>query len=161
MNANKIIRAIQEAPIVNEYIDENYLSIRLRFKYRDAEYVGVAYCSEEDREFFSPLVGGTIAHMDAMLDMLNDEIIEADVEYKVLKHHYFGKAQSCEPEVFDPTGHFKKAMYRAESKAKSLREARNKLRKELRTYKEDIGVAFESIKKNRANSIKDNEVKNK
>ena len=148
MSINKYIEAVKNAPIIMEEHDEMDTIIRIRVY--DAEFTGVACCCEEDAEFFSPIVGGTIAHYRAMESALFMKIWEMEEAVSAMKHGYACISQSINPAIADPTGKFKKYIYKQENKITKLRQARRSLKKELNKYLQDQHIAIESISRSRA-----------
>ena len=148
MSINKYIDAVKNAPIIMEEHDE--MDTFIKIKVYDKEYIGVACCCEEDSEFFSPIVGGTIAHYRAMENALFVKIWEMEEGIAALKHCYSCITQNINPAIADPTSKFKKYIYKQENKVSKLRKACRALRTELYKYTADQSKAIEILQRSRA-----------
>ena len=131
---------------------EKLNGITVTIKYQGEEFIGVAVCHSDDEEFFSPIVGGTIAHYRAMESALFMKIWEMEEAVSDMKHGYACISQSINPAIADPTGKFKKYIYKQENKITKLRQAHRSLKKELNKYLQDQHIAIESISRSRAKS---------
>lgn len=150
MSINKYINAVKNAPIIMEEHDE--MDTVIKIKVYNQEFIGVACCCEEDAEFFSPIVGGTIAHFRAMENALFYKIWETEDGLAALKHCYACLTQNMNPAIADPTGKFKTYIYKQENKLNKLRKARRKLKIELYKYISDQSKAIDSLQRSRAKS---------
>lgn len=148
MSINKYINAVKNAPIIMEEHDE--MDTFIKIKVYDKEFVGVACCCEEDAEFFSPIVGGTIAHFRAMENALFYKTWEIEDGLAALKLCYACLTQNMDPAIVDPTGKFKIYIYKQENKLSKLRKARRKLKTELYKYTSDQSKAIEILQRSRA-----------
>lgn len=154
MSINKYINAVKNAPIIMEEHDE--VDTFIKIKVYDNEFMGVACCHEDDVEFYSPIIGGTIAHMRAMMNALDWEIWRLEDAVREMKHMYASISQSINPAIADPTSKFKIYIYKQENKLKKLRNAKRALKKELATYLKDQTKAIELLQRSRANIDKQN-----
>lgn len=148
MSIDKYINAVKVAPIILE--SHEGMNTVIAIEVQDEVFYGIAECHEDDVDFYSPIVGGTIAHMRAMLMALDYKLWEMEATHSILKQTYCGITQSYHPAVADPTGKFKLHMFRAENKVKKLREAKRALKKELNTYIQDHSKAIELLQRSRA-----------
>lgn len=147
MGINKYINAVKNAPIVMAEAVEQDTIIGIELYGRT--YYGVAYLHDEDADYYSPIVGGTIAHMRAMENAISQTIWEVDDEIKTIKHLYSSLQQSLGEDA-DPQNKILFYMRRLENNLTQLRSSRRELRKEIATYIKDQSKAIEILKKNRS-----------
>ena len=154
MSINKYINAVKNAPIILEEHDETDTYIKI--KVYDQEFLGVSCCHEDDVDFYSPIVGGTIAHLRAMENALFVKIWELEDTISSMKHAYACVTQSMNAAIVDPTGKFKTYIYKQENKLSKLYAARRELSKELKQYIKDQNKAIELLQRGRAKLDKQN-----
>lgn len=124
--------------------------------YNGRKYMGFAFCHKEDTEFYSPIVGSTIAHYRAMIKIYDDEIARAEVAAQVLWNGYKDVIYNSQtPEhPADPTGAFANRCAAAKYLVEKYKVQRESLRQSLRTYIANHEKAISSVRNMRESSDK-------
>jgi hypothetical protein len=140
MSVNKVLKEFKIAPIISEVREgaDTYIKI----KYHGRIYLGFSACHAEDLNFYSVLIGGTIAHYRAMINALKAEIKIQKFKYEEVNHIYLNMMKQDE--------NLKYILYKEENRLKQMREAKKILEEELRDYIKDFNKAKDSVEKNRA-----------
>lgn len=137
-------------------IDEVANDIICTLTYNGHKYVGFAFCHTEDSEFYSPIVGSTIAHYRAMIKIYDDEIARAETAAQVLWNGYkdviYNSQTAGAPA--DPTGAFAKRCAAANYLVEKYKVQRDSLRQNLREYIANHEKAISSVRKMRESSDK-------
>ena len=130
-------------PTVEVY--DNDVSVKLT--YNGHNYYGIAFCHEEDKDFFSEKVGATIAHYRAMIQIYDDEIKRTEVTAQVLWSAYKDVIYNSQEDGIpvDPTSAFITRVFKARNLVDRYKAQRASLRAQLREYLKNHEKFLESI----------------
>lgn len=125
------------------WLDEHYCAVTIN--YAGTDYTGYSCCHPEDEEFYSNIVGFTIAHMRAAIEAYCCEKEKARTEYKILKHNYdlYVGNQELENETF------LLAVTNAEKKYLKHKKQEKQMRKNLHEYLQNQQKVIDSLKRQR------------
>lgn len=129
-------------------------------EYENKLFIGNAWLSHKDIDFFSEKVGLNIALSRARIQLLKYVLNKAITNYNIRNQMYrevinnatsltFTELYSVEDSV-DPTGRFSKNVIQAEKNVKRIRDALKKEEKGLRFYIQSQDNFIKSIKKRRS-----------
>lgn len=143
-------------PIVEVF--DNDVTVKLT--YNGHNYYGIAFCHEEDKDFFSEKVGATIAHYRAMIKIYDDEIKRAEMTSQVLWSAYkdviYNSQTNGSP--VDPTSAFINRVYAANDLVSRYKAQRATLRYQLKAYLTAQEKCIESVKRQRVIDSEDKTV---
>lgn len=143
-------------PIVEVF--DNDVSVKLT--YNGHNYYGIAFCHEEDKDFFSEKVGATIAHYRAMIKIYDDEIKRAETTAQVLWSAYkdviYNSQKNGVP--VDPTGAFITRVFKARDLVDRYKVQRTSLRAQLKEYLQNHEKCLASIRAQRKTENEDKNV---
>lgn len=119
-------------------------------------YRGFAFCHTEDKPFYSPIVGSTIAHYRAMIKIYDDEIKRATVAAQVLWNAYKDVIYNSQSEGVpaDPTGAFADRCAAANKLVEKYEAQRSSLQQALSAYIANHEKAISSVRKMRESQDK-------
>lgn len=143
-------------PIVEVY--DNDVGVKLT--YNGHNYYGIAYCHNEDAEFFSEKVGATIAHYRTMIKIYDDEIKRAEVAAQVLWSAYKDVIYNSQEDGIpvDPTSAFIIRVFKARDLADRYKVQRASLRTQLKEYLKNHEKCLESVRAQRKTENEDKNV---
>lgn len=151
--ADTYIKQIKNAPILSCKHKNRVTTIEI--KVFNKIFVGVSACHNDDLEYYSNLVGGTLAHMRAMKSALEYKIEESRIAFNTLNHIYGGLTFGGSHDRVDPTHKFKLALNRLDNQYHQLVQSKRELNKEIATYIKDLDKAVSIIEKGRAKEVKE------
>ena len=134
-------------PIVEVF--DNDVTVKLT--YNGHNYYGIAFCHEEDKDFFSEKVGATIAHYRAMIKIYDDEIKRAETVAQVLWSAYKDVIYNSQEDGIpvDPTGAFMTRVFKARDLVDRYKIQRASLRAQLKEYLQNHEKCITSIRAQR------------
>ena len=137
---------------------DNDVSVKLT--YNGHNYYGIAFCHEEDKDFFSEKVGATIAHYRAMIKIYDDEIKRAEVAAQVLWSAYKDVIYNSQKDGIpvDPTSAFITRVSKAHDLVDRYKAQRASLRTQLREYLKNHEKCLESVRAQRKTGNEDKNV---
>lgn len=141
--------AIYKAPIIYCLSDEKNGTYSVNIQYDSRVFTGNAKLSENDKDFFSVIVGKTIALSKARIKAIKYEIKKSQNEFKYRNDFYqevikYGQES---PAFVDPTGSFRKAIYRITERISSLQKALKQEKLNLKKYIENQEEALSIVKR--------------
>ena len=134
-------------PIVEVF--DNDVTVKLT--YNGHNYYGIAFCHEEDKDFFSEKVGATIAHYRAMIKIYDNEIKRAETVAQVLWSAYKDVIYNSQEDGIpvDPTGAFMTRVFKARDLVDHYKIQRASLRAQLKEYLQNHEKCITSIRAQR------------
>lgn len=143
-------------PIVEVF--DNDVSVKLT--YNGHNYYGIAFCHEEDKDFFSEKVGATIAHYRAMIKIYDDEIKRAETAAQVLWSAYKDVIYNSQEDgvPVDPTSAFITRVFKARYLVDRYKIQRAGLRAQLKDYLKNHEKCLASIRAQRKTENEDKNV---
>ena len=143
-------------PIVEVF--DNDVSVKLT--YNGHNYYGIAFCHEEDKDFFSEKVGATIAHYRAMIKIYDDEIQRAETAAQVLWSAYKDVIYNSQEDGIpvDPTSAFITRVFKAHYLVDRYKVQRAGLRAQLKDYLKNHEKCIASIRAQRKTENEDKSV---
>lgn len=143
-------------PIVEVF--DNDVSVKLT--YNGHNYYGIAFCHEEDKDFFSEKVGATIAHYRAMIKIYDDEIQRAETAAQVLWSAYKDVIYNSQEDgvPVDPTSAFITRVFKARYLVDRYKVQRADLRAQLKDYLKNHEKCIASIRAQRKTKNEDKNV---
>lgn len=143
-------------PIVEVF--DNDVSVKLT--YNGHNYYGIAFCHEEDKDFFSEKVGATIAHYRAMIKIYDDEIKRAETAAQVLWSAYKDVIYNSQEDgvPVDPTSAFITRVFKARYLVDRYKVQRAGLRAQLKDYLKNHEKCLASIRAQRKTENEDKNV---
>lgn len=143
-------------PIVEVF--DNDVSVKLT--YNGHNYYGIAFCHEEDKDFFSEKVGATIAHYRAMIKIYDDEIKRAEAAAQVLWSAYKDVIYNSQEDgvPVDPTSAFITRVFKARYLVDRYKVQRAGLRAQLKDYLKNHEKCLASIRAQRKTENEDKNV---
>lgn len=143
-------------PIVEVF--DNDVSVKLT--YNGHNYYGIAFCHEEDKDFFSEKVGATIAHYRAMIKIYDDEIQRAETAAQVLWSAYKDVIYNSQEDgvPVDPTSAFITRVFKARYLVDRYKVQRAGLRAQLKDYLKNHEKCIASIRAQRKTKNEDKNV---
>ena len=134
-------------PIVEVF--DNDVTVKLT--YNGHNYYGIAFCHEEDKDFFSEKVGATIAHYRAMIKIYDNEIKRAETVAQVLWSAYKDVIYNSQEDGIpvDPTGVFMTRVFKARDLVDRYKIQRASLRAQLKEYLQNHEKCITSIRAQR------------
>lgn len=143
-------------PIVEVF--DNDVSVKLT--YNGHSYYGMAFCHEEDKDFFSEKVGATIAHYRAMIKIYDDEIKRAETAAQVLWSAYKDVIYNSQEDgvPVDPTSAFITRVFKARYLVDRYKVQRAGLRAQLKDYLKNHEKCLASIRAQRKTENEDKNV---
>lgn len=143
-------------PIVEVF--DNDVTVKLT--YNGHNYYGIAFCHEEDKDFFSEKVGATIAHYRAMIKIYDDEIKRAEAAAQVLWSAYkdviYNSQENGVP--VDPTSAFITRVFKARYLVDRYKVQRAGLRAQLKDYLKNHEKCVASVRAQRKTENEDKNV---
>lgn len=134
--------------------------ITVKLTYNGHNYYGIAFCHEEDKDFFSEKVGATIAHYRAMIKIYDDEIKRAETVAQVLWSAYkdviYNSQKNGVP--VDPTSAFITRVFKARDLVDRYKIQRTDLRTQLKDYLKNHEKCIASIRAQRKTENEDKSV---
>lgn len=150
----KLIDQIYKAQIVDKSIVEPEI-VLITLKYKNQLFTGRARIHQEDKDFFSPVLGQTIAVYKATQKIFKYEINKYEKIVKERKSFYYEVTHFNDEEDTSLKLRMERNIKRLEGRIARLKDEYIMYRKEYETYLEDIDKAFTSVKKLRAAKAKD------
>ena len=143
-------------PIVEVF--DNDVTVKL--SYNGHNYYGIAFCHEEDKDFFSEKVGATIAHYRAMIKIYDDEIQRAETAAQVLWSAYKDVIYNSQEDGIpvDPTSAFITRVFKARYLVDRYKVQRAGLRAQLKDYLKNHEKCLASIRAQRKTENEDKNV---
>lgn len=143
-------------PIVEVF--DNDVTVKL--SYNGHSYYGIAFCHEEDKDFFSEKVGATIAHYRAMIKIYDDEIKCAETAAQVLWSAYKDVIYNSQEDGIpvDPTSAFIIRVFKARDLVDRYKVQRAGLRAQLKDYLKNHEKCLASIRAQRKTENEDKNV---
>lgn len=143
-------------PIVEVF--DNDVSVKLT--YNGHNYYGIAFCHEEDKDFFSEKVGATIAHYRAMIKIYDDEIKRAEAAAQVLWSAYKDVIYNSQEDgvPVDPTSAFITRVFKARYLVDRYKVQRAGLRAQLKDYLKNHEKCIASVRAQRKTENEDKNV---
>lgn len=143
-------------PIVEVF--DNDVTVKLT--YNGHNYYGIAFCHEEDKDFFSEKVGATIAHYRAMIKIYDDEIKRAETTVQVLWSAYKDVIYNSQKDgvPVDPTSAFITRVFKARDLVDRYKVQRTSLRAQLKKYLQNHEKCLASIRAQRKTENEDKNV---
>lgn len=143
-------------PIVEVF--DNDVTVKL--SYNGHNYYGIAFCHEEDKDFFSEKVGATIAHYRAMIKIYDDEIQRAETAAQVLWSAYKDVIYNSQEDGIpvDPTSAFITRVFKARYLVDRYKVQRAGLRTQLKDYLKNHEKCIASIRAQRKTENEDKNV---
>lgn len=134
-------------PIVEVF--DNDVTVKLT--YNGHNYYGIAFCHEEDKDFFSEKVGATIAHYRAMIKIYDNEIKRAEAAAQVLWSAYKDVIYNSQEDgvPVDPTSAFITRVFKARYLVDRYKVQRAGLRAQLKDYLKNHEKCIASIRAQR------------
>lgn len=148
MSVNKFIRAVENAPITKEEVRDAKVIIEIEVFGK--KYCGGAWCAEEDMDFFSPLVGATLAHFRAKDMAYLTEKLKLEADLLTLRHYYASLLQSLPKEIVDPTGKMQRQIFKVENRLKKVKAAMRDNKLACYNYMRSTDEVFNTLRKQRA-----------
>ena len=138
--------------IYNSKVTVTHHQMMVMIEYNNTKIYGHSSCHPDDLDFQSEKVGYNIAYKRAIISCLEFQTYTAETEWKHLKTVYSNVIMNHEdnPEVIDPTGRMKAALYRAEKHYHQFKNARDMARKDLKNYLEAQARVVDSLRRQRA-----------
>lgn len=120
-------------------------------KYNGKVYKGFAFCHREDADFYSEIVGATIAHLRALIKIYDDEIVRAEQTAITLWSAYKDVIYNSQTEGVpaDPTGAFLDRVSAAQNLVFRYKDQQQTLKKRLRSYLANQDKCISNIKAQR------------
>lgn len=145
----KLINAIRNAPCkFTTYDKDDNKSVVCSLYYNGKKYYGVSWCHYEDRDFYSEIVGKTIAHYRAILNCINVYLEEAKEAAKI-KLSTYKEVNNSMYEVFYNYDELWYNYKSAEKKVKRIRYHKRVIQKELHDYINNHEKAIVAIRYHR------------
>lgn len=143
-------------PIVEVF--DNDVTVKL--SYNGHSYYGIAFCHEEDKDFFSEKVGATIAHYRAMIKIYDDEIKRAETAAQVLWSAYKDVIYNSQEDgvPVDPTSAFITRVFKARYLVDRYKVQRAGLRAQLKDYLKNHEKCIASVRAQRKTENEDKNV---
>lgn len=143
-------------PIVEVF--DNDVTVKL--SYNGHSYYGIAFCHEEDKDFFSEKVGATIAHYRAMIKIYDDEIKRAEAAAQVLWSAYKDVIYNSQEDgvPVDPTSAFITRVFKARYLVDRYKVQRAGLRAQLKDYLKNHEKCIASVRAQRKTENEDKNV---
>lgn len=143
-------------PIVEVFDND----VRVKLTYNGHNYYGIAFCHEEDKDFFSEKVGATIAHYRAMIKIYDDEIKRAEAAAQVLWSAYKDVIYNSQEDgvPVDPTSAFITRVFKARYLVDRYKVQRAGLRAQLKDYLKNHEKCLASIRAQRKTENEDKNV---
>lgn len=134
--------------------------ITVKLTYNGHNYYGIAFCHEEDKDFFSEKVGATIAHYRAMIKIYDNEIQRAETAARILWSAYkdviYNSQKTGVP--VDPTSAFITRVFKARDLVDRYKVQRTGLRTQLKDYLKNHEKCIASIRAQRKTENEDKSV---
>lgn len=120
-------------------------------KYNGKVYKGFAFCHREDADFYSEIIGTTIAHLRALIKIYDDEISRAEQTAITLWCAYKDVIYNSQTEGIpaDPTGAFLGRVSAAQNLVFRYKDQQQTLKKRLRSYLVNQDKCISNIKTQR------------
>lgn len=143
-------------PIVEVF--DNDVTVKLT--YNGHNYYGIAFCHEEDKDFFSEKVGATIAHYRAIIKIYDDEIKRAETTASVLWSAYKDVIYNSQENGIpvDPTSAFITRVFKARDLVDRYKVQRTGFRTQLKDYLKNHEKCIASIRAQRKTENEDKNV---
>ena len=134
--------------------------VTVKLTYNGHNYYGIAFCHEEDKDFFSEKVGATIAHYRAMIKIYDDEIKRAETVAQILWSAYKDVIYNSQEDgvPVDPTSAFITRVFKARDLVDRYKVQRTGLRIQLKDYLKNHEKCIATIRAQRKTENEDKNV---